>query len=175
MILIAFGANQPSALGPLLVTIEAAMASLAQEAGRIMARSRFYRSAPVPVSAQPWYVNAVVSIETRLQPEALLALLHDIETQLGRVRRARNEARAIDLDLLDYNGLIRDHPPILPHPRMHERAFVLLPLAEIAPGWKHPVLGLSAGQLIARLPPGQTAQLMDGPVDGAIGRRGEDR
>ena len=165
MILIAFGANQPSALGPPRLTIEAAMANLDQEAGKIMARSRFYRSAPVPVSAQPWYVNAVVSIETRLQPETLLNLLHGIETHLGRVRREKNEARVIDLDLLDYNGLIRDNPPILPHPRMHERAFVLLPLAEIAPGWKHPVLGLTVGQLIARLPPDQTATLLEGPVE----------
>ncbi len=168
MILIAFGANQPSALGPPRLTIEAAMANLDQEAGKIMARSRFYRSAPVPISAQPWYVNAIVSIETQLQPELLLNLLHGIETHLGRVRREKNEARVIDLDLLDYNGFIRDRPPILPHPRMHERAFVLLPLAEIAPGWKHPILGLSAGQLLARLPPGQTAQLIDGPIEGPV-------
>jgi 2-amino-4-hydroxy-6-hydroxymethyldihydropteridine diphosphokinase len=141
------------------------MANLAQEAGKIMARSRFYISAPMPISAQPWYVNAIVSIETQFQPEALLALLHRIETRLGRVRREKNEARVIDLDLLDYNGFIRDKPPILPHPRMQERAFVLLPLAEIAPGWKHPVLGLPVEQLIARLPPGQTARLIDGPIE----------
>jgi len=165
MILIALGANQPSALGPPPVTFEAAIASLAQEAGKIMARSRLYRSLPMPVSAQPWYVNAAVSIETRLQPEALLSLLHGIETRLGRVRREKNAARAIDLDLLDYNGFIRDKPPILPHPRMQERAFVLLPLAEIAPGWKHPVLGLSVEELIARLPPGQTAERIDGPAE----------
>ncbi len=165
MILIAFGANRPSVLGPPRLTIEAAIFNLDQKAGKIMARSRFYRSAPVPVSAQPWYVNAVVSIETRLQPETLLYLLHGIETDLGRVRRERNETRVIDLDLLDYNGLIREDPPILPHPRMHERAFVLLPLAEIAPGWKHPKLGLSVGQLIARLSPGQTAQPIDSLPD----------
>ena len=151
-----------------MLTIEVAITSLAQEAGKIMARSRFYRTLPIPASAQPWYVNAVVSIETRLQPETLLNLLHGIETRLGRVRRERNEARAIDLDLLDYNGFIRDEPPVLPHPRMHERAFVLLPLAEIAPGWKHPVLGLPVEQLIARLPPGQTAQVIEGPMDGPV-------
>ena len=158
MILIAFGANQSGALGPPRTTIEAAMGNLAQEAGKIVARSRFYRSAPVPDSTQPWYVNAVAALETRLAPKELLALLHRIETRLGRVRREPNAARVIDLDLLDYNGFIRDRPPILPHPRMHARAFVLLPLAEIAPGWKHPGLGLSVEQLIARLPPDQTAE-----------------
>jgi len=158
MILIAFGANQSGSLGPPQAMIEAAMGNLAQEAGKIMARSRFYRSSPVPDSTQPWYVNAVAALDTRLAPEELLALLHRIETRLGRVRRERNAARVIDLDLLDYNGFIRDQPPILPHPRMHARAFVLLPLAEIAPGWKHPSLGLSVEQLITRLPPDQTAE-----------------
>jgi 2-amino-4-hydroxy-6-hydroxymethyldihydropteridine diphosphokinase len=158
MILIAFGANQSGSLGPPRAMIEAAMGNLAQETGKIVARSRFYRSSPVPDSTQPWYVNAVAALDTRLAPEELLALLHRIETRLGRVRRERNSARVIDLDLLDYNGFIRDQPPILPHPRMHARAFVLLPLAEIAPGWKHPGLGLSVEQLIARLPPGQTAE-----------------
>jgi len=165
MILIAFGANQSSALGPPRATIEAAMGSLAQEAGKIVARSRFYRSSPVPVSTQPWYVNAVAALDTRLAPEELLALLHRIEARLGRVRREPNAARVIDLDLLDYNGLIRDRPPILPHPRLHARAFVLLPLAEIAPGWKHPGLSLSVEQLIARLPPGQAVQAIDGPIE----------
>jgi 2-amino-4-hydroxy-6-hydroxymethyldihydropteridine diphosphokinase len=158
MILIAFGANRSGALGPPRATIEVAMGNLAQEAGKIVARSRFYRSAPVPASAQPWYVNAVAALDTRLAPEDLLALLDRIETRLGRARREPNAARVIDLDLLDYQGLIRDHPPILPHPRMHMRAFVLLPLAEIAPGWMHPSLGLSVEQLIARLPPDQTAE-----------------
>ena len=127
-----------------------------------MARSRFYNSAPVPASTQPWYVNAVAALETRLPPEDLLFLLHRIETELGRVRREKNAPRTIDLDLLAYDSLIRESPPILPHPRLHERAFVLLPLAEIAPGWIHPRLGVPVEQLIVNLPPEQVAEPMKG-------------
>jgi 2-amino-4-hydroxy-6-hydroxymethyldihydropteridine diphosphokinase len=158
MIFIGLGSNQPSKLGPPQATLEVALGRIAQEGGRIVARSRFYKSAPVPASTQPWYVNAVAALETRLPPEDLLILLHRIETELGRVRREKNEPRGIDLDLLAYDGFIRQSAPILPHPRMHERAFVLLPLAEIAPGWIHPGLGVPLEKLIAKLPPGQIAE-----------------
>ena len=125
-----------------------------------MRRSRFYKSAPVPVSDQPWYVNAVASVATELPPRELLALLHRVEARFGRARRERNEARPLDLDLLAYNDRIEAGEgggPILPHPRLHERGFVLLPLAEVAPGWRHPVSGKSVAELIAALPPGQSA------------------
>ncbi|MFQ5938909.1 MAG: 2-amino-4-hydroxy-6-hydroxymethyldihydropteridine diphosphokinase [Alphaproteobacteria bacterium] len=160
MILIGIGANLPSArCGPPERTCEAALETLAAEGVCVLRRSRWYRSAPVPPSEQPWYVNGVVQASTRLGPKPLLELLHRIERAFGRVRAEPNAARVIDLDLLAYDDLITDGPdePLLPHPRMHQRAFVLLPLAEIAPEWRHPVTGEPIDRLIAALPPDQTA------------------
>ena len=121
---------------------------------RIVGRSRWYESAPVPMSDQPWYVNGVVEIDTDLDPASLLALLHEIEAAFGRTRSVRNEARPLDLDLLAYGDrvLTEEPRPLIPHPRLHERAFVLLPLAELAPDWRHPALGEGIQALIGRLP-----------------------
>jgi 2-amino-4-hydroxy-6-hydroxymethyldihydropteridine diphosphokinase len=153
-ILIGLGANLPSPEhGPPVATLEAALAALASRGLRIRARSRWWESAPVPVSDQPWYVNGVIEVETSLAPEALLALLHEVEAGFGRLRSVPNAPRILDLDLLAYGSLVREGsaPPLLPHPRMAERAFVLHPLAEIRPGWRHPATGLGLPQLIARL------------------------
>ena len=158
MIFIALGANLPSNVGPPRATIEAALRSLAQEGGEIVARSRFYESSPVPKSDQPDYLNAVVAIKSDWDPTTLLAVLAAIETRFGRQRGERNAARPLDLDLIAYDDLIRDAPPILPHPRMHERAFVLLPLAEIAPNWYHPRLRLPIAALIQALAPALRAE-----------------
>ncbi len=158
MILIGVGSNLQSArFGSPLDTGRAALAELEREGVALRRTSRWFESAPVPVSDQPWFVNAVAEVETRLAPDALLAVLHGIEERFGRIRRERNEARILDLDLLAYNDLVAAGPPgpSLPHPRMHQRAFVLLPLADIAPGWRHPALGKSLSDLIAALPPGQ--------------------
>jgi 2-amino-4-hydroxy-6-hydroxymethyldihydropteridine diphosphokinase len=88
----------------------------------------------------------------------LLALLQKVERAFGRRRAVRNEARPLDLDLLDYDGRILDIPGlVLPHPRLHLRAFVLLPLRDVAPGWRHPVLGETVSELIAKLPDDQIA------------------
>lgn len=152
MIVVALGANLPSNAGPPRATLDAAFRSLAQEGGDIVARSRVYRSPPVPRSDQPDYLNAVVSIRTRLDPVSLLAVLNHIEAQFGRRRGEPNAARPLDLDLIAYNDIVQNTPPILPHPRMHERAFVLLPMAEIAPSWRHPRLGLAIKRLIEALP-----------------------
>jgi 2-amino-4-hydroxy-6-hydroxymethyldihydropteridine diphosphokinase len=123
----------------------------------IARRSSWYRSAPLPAGEQPWYVNGVVAVTTRLAPAELLALLHRIESQFGRARRERNAPRVLDLDLLDYDGMvIADGDRLqLPHPRLHQRAFVLLPLRDVAPGWRHPLLGRGVDDLVAELPPGQ--------------------
>ena len=127
-----------------------------QRAGvRILARSRYFDAAPVPPSRQPRFVNAVIRVETELSPRSLLDLLHQIEAEAGRVRGERNAARSLDLDLLDYDGRVSPTDPELPHPRMHLRGFVLLPLADIAPGWLHPILGTPIQALIQALPPGE--------------------
>ncbi|MGB1006442.1 MAG: 2-amino-4-hydroxy-6-hydroxymethyldihydropteridine diphosphokinase [Thalassobaculaceae bacterium] len=132
----------------------------------VTAVSRWYRSAPVPVADQPWFINAVLAVETTVPPAALLAELHAVEDQFGRVRQVRNEARVLDIDLLDYRGQVSNAArvgaaaaPILPHPRMDARAFVLLPLRELAPTWRHPVRGLEIDALIAALPADQEIQL----------------
>jgi 2-amino-4-hydroxy-6-hydroxymethyldihydropteridine diphosphokinase len=101
---------------------------------RVTRRSSLYRTAPVGDPDQPDYINAVVQVETELSPEALLDALLAIEQRHGRVRGERNAPRTLDLDLLLYEERIIDSPPLrVPHPRMHERAFVLQPLAQIAP------------------------------------------
>jgi 2-amino-4-hydroxy-6-hydroxymethyldihydropteridine diphosphokinase len=162
MIYIALGANLPSARhGAPRATLEAALNSLSAAGLRISARSRWHISAPVPAADQPDYVNGVVAVEPMvdalLEPASLLARLHAIEREFGRVRGARNEARVLDLDLIAFHDRVSDGAdggPILPHPRLLGRAFVLLPLQEIAPHWRHPGSGRTIAALVAALPPG---------------------
>jgi len=157
-IYIGLGANLSNPVhGAPLQTLAAAVRALEVAGFTIVRRSPWYESAPVPASDQPWFVNGVVEISSDLTPESLLEDLHWVETAFGRVRSAPNAPRTLDLDLLDYAGTVRngDVPPILPHPRLSDRAFVLLPLRDIAPGWRHPVSGITVGALIAALPPGQ--------------------
>ena len=162
MILVALGANLPSTIGPPLATLEAALAALEHACVKVVARSRWYRTAPVPASDQPWFINGVADLATGLDPLALLRILQAIERQFGRKRGVRNAARTLDLDLLDHDGRLEERPDlILPHPRMHERAFVLLPLAEVAPHWRHPKLGTPVADLISALPPDQKAEPID--------------
>ena len=161
MILIALGANLASAAGGPQQTLEAALKRLEANAVRVVARSRWYRTAPVPVSDQPWFVNGVARVETTLEPAALLALLRRVEEEFGRQRTVRNAARTLDLDIIDYDGRVENTLELtLPHPRMQDRAFVLLPLAEIAPAWRHPTLGKTVESLVLALPPEQKAETM---------------
>ena len=118
-----------------------------------IATSPWYRTEPQPISDQPWFFNAVVQIKTHLTPPALLARLHSIERAMGRVRQHRNEARIIDMDIIDFAGVVRQDAPILPHPRMHERGFVLYPLRDLKADWVHPISGAGIDTLIAKLPP----------------------
>jgi 2-amino-4-hydroxy-6-hydroxymethyldihydropteridine diphosphokinase len=162
-IFIGLGANLPAPQGPPRATLEAALERLAGEGVRVRRRSRWYRSPAWPDPSQPEFVNAVAEIETALGAGALLALLHRIEDGLGRVRSVANAPRTVDLDLLDYRGAVEGGAggPVLPHPRLHQRAFVLLPLAEIAPDWRHPVSRRGIGELIASLPPGAVAEAIE--------------
>lgn len=112
--------------------------------------SRWYRTRPVPASDQPDYINGIVRLCGPCDPAGLLAGLHAIEAEAGRVRTVRNAARPLDLDLLGVGDLVIDGPHLtLPHPRLHLRGFVLAPLCDIAPGWVHPVFGRRAADMLA--------------------------
>jgi len=155
MILVAIGANLPAADGtPPLETCRRAVRALAALPGfSLHSLSRWYETAPVPPSGQPNYVNAVARLEGPAEPAELLAALNSIEAAAGRVRGAANAARSLDLDIIDMDGRVRDAPdPVLPHPRAHLRAFVLAPLADVAPGWVHPRLHRGVQDLLAALP-----------------------
>ncbi|MGH7060134.1 MAG: 2-amino-4-hydroxy-6-hydroxymethyldihydropteridine diphosphokinase [Stellaceae bacterium] len=160
MILVGLGGNLASALhGPPIRILEAALAELEARGIAIVARSCWYRSEPVPRSDQPWFVNAVAALDTGRDATDLLGLMQSVEAEFGRGRSVPNAARTLDLDLLDHNGaLVATQHLVLPHPRLHQRRFVLMPLAEIAPAWRHPRLGLSAAELLACLPAGERVE-----------------
>jgi len=163
VILIGIGSNLAAPrFGSAQNTASAAVAQLPRIGIAVVRRSRWYLSQPVPPSDQPWYVNAVALVKTRLAPAALLAALLALEVRFGRRRDVPNAARTLDLDLLDYNGCRSATRRLtLPHPRLHERRFVLAPLAEIAPRWRHPRLAMTARELLLRLPPGQPIRALD--------------
>jgi 2-amino-4-hydroxy-6-hydroxymethyldihydropteridine diphosphokinase len=120
---------------------------------RIIATSRVYRTAPWGLRSQPDFLNAAVTVETELPPLALLDQLAEIESRLGRVRAERWGPRTLDLDLLLYDDLVMDSPRLtLPHSRLHERAFALVPLCELMPEALHPRLGRSLRALRDALP-----------------------
>jgi 2-amino-4-hydroxy-6-hydroxymethyldihydropteridine diphosphokinase len=159
-VFIGLGGNLASPIhGPPRAVLEAAVAALPERGLFVLRRSRWYRSSPVPPSDQPDYLNAVIEVALTLPPEPLLDLLLAVETAFGRTRGEPGAARILDLDLLAFGDRVIHRPGILelPHPRMHARAFVLKPLAELAPEWRHPVLKRPIAALIAALVPDQTA------------------
>ena len=143
---IALGAN----LGDPAATVNAAFAALAElPQSTLTARSALFRTTPVGILEQPEFVNAAARITTQLAPEALLDQLLAIEQRFGRIRAERNGPRTLDLDILLYDDLVIETPRLtLPHPRLHLRAFVLYPLADLAPDLALP----GRGSLAAWLP-----------------------
>lgn len=163
LVLVGLGANLPSRFGAPVETLQKAVMRLTEEGAAVTRQSRFWKTRPVPVSDQPWFVNAVVAVETTLPPDGLLALLHRIEAEFGRIRSVVNAPRVLDLDLLAYGRAVSGAGalPEVPHPRLAGRAFVLLPIQDVAPAWRHPVSNEGVDRLIARLPPEQECAVMD--------------
>ncbi|MGB8621982.1 MAG: 2-amino-4-hydroxy-6-hydroxymethyldihydropteridine diphosphokinase [Paracoccaceae bacterium] len=178
--LVALGGNAISDRGGPAETLRAALRELDGESVRLVAQSPLYATPCFPPGAGPDFVNAAAVLETSLGAEALLTHLHGIERRFGRTRRVRWGQRTLDLDLLDFGGQVRpdaaghvhwrDLPPakqkrqapdeiILPHPRLQDRAFVLVPLADVAPDWRHPVTGQTVRQMLAALPEAEKAAI----------------
>jgi 2-amino-4-hydroxy-6-hydroxymethyldihydropteridine diphosphokinase len=171
--LLALGANLPFQGHSPQETILSAIDRLEQNGVTEVARSRFYLTPCFPVGAGPDFVNAVVSVRFGGTAQELIALCHQAEAEFGRTRNARWSARTLDVDLLCWDETIQpdhetakswiDAPPevlhnrapdqlILPHPRIQDRAFVLVPMADVAPNWRHPILGQTVVDMLARLP-----------------------
>jgi len=159
MILVALGANMAGPWGTPRQAVERALRELDRNGLKLVSASRLVETRPFGRPNQPNFVNAVAAIETRLPPQALLTRLHAIERAAGRRRTIRWGPRTLDLDILDYHGLVLRGAPrhaarsglILPHPGIAERIFVLGPLSEIAPRWRHPFLHATANQLVLGL------------------------
>lgn len=157
MILLGLGANLDSASGSPAVTIVSSLGSMAAQSIRVLRVSPFYRTPAWPDPSDPPFVNAVALVQTPLGPAGLLQALHAIEAEFGRERVRPNAPRTLDLDLIDYDGRVEAGPPVLPHPRAADRAFVLKPLADVAPQWIHPVSRKSVTALLSALPEADVA------------------
>lgn len=183
--LVALGSNLPGKAGSPARILAAAVAEMARIGCEIVSRSHCYITPCFPVGAGPDYVNAVVAVRADMSPENLLERLHKIEADFGRLREVRWSARGLDLDLLAWGDQVAPDEEtfrhwntlplsrqselapgelVLPHPRLQDRAFVLVPMADVAPDWVHPVLGLTVQQMLDALPPEDRAGVTQLPA-----------
>jgi len=175
MIAIGIGANlEHPEYGAPRRTCGAALAMLEDRGISIVKCSTWYRTAPLldqhgAQGEQPWYVNGAASVTTGTDAHALLDILLDIEQTFGRVRSIANAPRTLDLDIISFNDQVLNNDGLyIPHPRMHERAFVLHPLRDLMPDWHHPVMKTSIAKMIGDLPPDQFFEAMP-DADGLFG------
>lgn len=172
-ILVALGSNLSDDLAESLNVVERAIEILSLNSIKLSNKSQIYQTPAFPAGAGPDFINCVLAAETELSPDVLLSDIHAIEAKLGRVRSKRWGQRAIDIDLLSYGNLVKPSEDIvndwiamalsdqmkrapehllLPHPRIQDRAFVLVPMADVAPDWRHPVLGKTTLEMRDALP-----------------------
>ncbi|MDP3633128.1 2-amino-4-hydroxy-6-hydroxymethyldihydropteridine diphosphokinase [Phenylobacterium sp.] len=169
-VIVALGGNMAGDYGSSEALLEAALARFAQAGLPVVARSSWWNSAAWPDPTANEYRNGVALVETKLAPLQALHTLFSIEAEFGRVRSEKNAPRTLDLDLIAYGrAVVAADDLVLPHPRAHERLFVMGPLAEIAPGWRHPTLGKTARDLAADATVGLDARpaskkAQDGPI-----------
>ncbi|NVK14545.1 MAG: 2-amino-4-hydroxy-6-hydroxymethyldihydropteridine diphosphokinase [Rhodobacteraceae bacterium] len=178
--LIALGGNLPADADAPQITLAKAVRTLQSQEVSLRSVSRFFQTPCFPAGAGPDYVNAAVAVDTTLSAGGLLERLHQVEAQFARVREQRWGMRTLDLDLVDFDGAVlpdaagyarwqglplesqmQEAPGqlILPHPRIQDRAFVLVPLADIAPRWRHPVLQKTVSEMLAELPDQDVAEV----------------
>lgn len=178
--ILALGSNATADVASNALLLRDALARIKKAGLMPLAVSRFWRTPAFPAGAGPDFVNACALVDSAMPPDAVLSVLHGIEAAMGRVRTTRWAQRVIDIDLLAAEDAVLpdrqtvahwiDLPPdaqavqtppglILPHPRLHQRGFVLVPMAEVAPDWHHPLLGLSVAQMLAALDPAEIAAI----------------
>ena len=158
-IVVALGSNVSDGFASCEALLEAALAEFPRAGLPVIARSGWWRSAAWPDPTGPEYRNGIASVETNDPPQAVLATLHAVECRFRRVRVLRNAPRTLDLDLIAYGRAVIDQPGLtVPHPRAADRRFVMGPLAEIAPAWRHPVLGKTAVELATEATVGRDAE-----------------
>ncbi len=162
-VIVALGSNLGGEYGSSAAALKTALLGFPENGLIVKAKSALWRSQAWPDPTQPNYLNAVAVVETGLDPAQLMAVLHAMEARAGRQRISTNDSRVLDLDLIAFGRQVTAGPGlILPHPRAADRRFVMGPLAEIAPGWRHPVSGATAQTLAEAASVGRDAAPLPG-------------